>query len=566
MTCRRLGWAVVASALVAPAVPAAAEEGGVVGWVESTRGAPIAGAVISLFGKGIRGGNLVTLADSQGQFVLPALAPGSYTLRAIGTGHQPSAARQVTVLPNRDSLFTVSLTPVGEKATNASATPSADAEAEARREWQWLMRHKRRSVLETAEHTADRADPSSTRLARERPTPAGLDSLGAVEGSVEFVAASTAGTLADSGFGLPGGLGALHLSGRLADGVQWSLGGLVAEHEGRAWRTSAEFVLDPGGGHEIQAGAGYGVGDTRAPLPGGLAPPERTTGAVFARDRWRLSDRVTASAGARYTYLGFLPDSNHADAVVQIELQGTSGTVLRGSISTRSLAPGGDLLTLSTVAASPAITWARLDDNLRPSRTGRVELGVDRHFAGGRLGAHVFDESTRDALLTVFDGATPVVRNAGSSDARGFGLSVGRRFGRVVDGSLTYTYGRAERRPGFAAPAALVGQADFHDLVARLETVIDWSDTRLAAFCRLNSLAERRPSLPGQPRLGGTTTRFDFQVTQGLPFLAPLTRADWEVLVAVRNMFYEASEGGFLDELAVQDPPTRVVGGISVRF
>jgi hypothetical protein len=31
-------------------------------------------------------------------------------------------------------------------------------------------------------------------------------------------------------------------------------------------------------------------------------------------------------------------------------------------------------------------------------------------------------------------------------------------------------------------------------------------------------------------------------------------------------MFYEASQGGFLDELAVQDPPTRVVGGISVRF
>jgi hypothetical protein len=48
--------------------------------------------------------------------------------------------------------------------------------------------------------------------------------------------------------------------------------------------------------------------------------------------------------------------------------------------------------------------------------------------------------------------------------------------------------------------------------------------------------------------------------------MEPLTRADWELLVAVRNMFYEASQAGFLDELAVQDPPTRVVGGISVRF
>jgi hypothetical protein len=51
-----------------------------------------------------------------------------------------------------------------------------------------------------------------------------------------------------------------------------------------------------------------------------------------------------------------------------------------------------------------------------------------------------------------------------------------------------------------------------------------------------------------------------------LPFLQPLTRADSEDLVAVRNMFYEASQGGFQAEFAVQAPPTRVVGGISVRF
>ena len=109
-------------------------------------------------------------------------------------------------------------------------------------------------------------------------------------------------------------------------------------------------------------------------------------------------------------------------------------------------------------------------------------------------------------------------------------------------------------------------EAEFHDLVARLETIIDWSDTRVAALCRLNTLTEDRGAGPAGVLHTSTATRFDFQLTQGLPFLQPLTRADWEVLVAVRNMFYEASQGGFLDELAVQDPPTRVVGGISVRF
>ena len=101
--------------------------------------------------------------------------------------------------------------------------------------------------------------------------------------------------------------------------------------------------------------------------------------------------------------------------------------------------------------------------------------------------------------------------------------------------------------------------------MAKLETVIDWTDTRLAALYRLNALSdERGAGFPGTPTV--TAARFDVQLRQGLPFLQPLTRADWEVLVAVRNMFYEASQAGFLDELAVQDPPTRVVGGISVRF
>ena len=95
-TCRRFRWAMVAT-IFAPAVCAALpadDGGGLVGWVESTRGVPVAGALVSIFGKGIRGGSLVTLADSQGQFVLPSLPPGSYTLRAVGQGHEPSAARE----------------------------------------------------------------------------------------------------------------------------------------------------------------------------------------------------------------------------------------------------------------------------------------------------------------------------------------------------------------------------------------------------------------------------------------------------------------------------------------
>jgi len=567
-SCRRAGWAVLASVIGAPVVCAAPlpDDGGVVGWVESTRGAPVAGAVVSIFGKGIRGGSLIALADAQGQFVLPSLPAGSYTLRAIGSGHQPSAAQSVTVLPDRDALFTLSLTPVDAKAAagESGAAPASEGE----REWRWLVRHKRRSVLETANHaTASEEGAPALSL----PPAPHLAALAPLAGSMELAAMAGSGSPADaSASGVPSGVGSLRLRGQLADGIRWSLGGLIAESEGRAWRTAAEFVLEPGGGHEVEVGAGYGAGNQRPMQTGVLPEPDRVLGAVFLRDRWKLGDRLTATTGARYTYVGFLPDSHHADAVVQVELRGDRRTLVRGSVAARTLTPGGDLLTLSTVAASPAITWARLEEGLRPAHSLRYELGVDRALGPARLGAHVFDETTHDVLLTTFDGTTPVVRNAGTIEARGFGLSLGHRFGSVANGSVTYTFGRGRRSGSMPlladAPVTSFDDPEFHDLVARLETVIDWSDTRVAALCRLSALSDDR----GLGTAGATRTinaaRFDVQLTQGLPFLQPLTRADWEVLVAVRNMFYEASQGGFLDELAVQDPPTRVVGGISVRF
>ncbi len=270
------------------------------------------------------------------------------------------------------------------------------------------------------------------------PAAASLDDA-LLAGSVELAASSGATALsADS-------LGALRLTGRLADGVRWSLGGLIAENEGRAWRMAAQFVIDPGGGHEIDAGAGYGAGDTRTLFASGEPQPDRTTGSVFARDRWQVSDRLTATAGGRYTYVGFLSDSHHADAILQIDFEGSPGTVVRGSVLTRSLMPGGDLLTLSTVAASPAITWARLDGGLRTARTLRYEVGMDHRSGPVHLGAYVFEERTNDILLTTFDGSVPSVRNSG--EARREGL---RHHARPALRRLRERLGHLQLRPGAA--------------------------------------------------------------------------------------------------------------------
>jgi hypothetical protein len=134
-----------------------------------------------------------------------------------------------------------------------------------------------------------------------------------------------------------------------------------------------------------------------------------------------------------------------------------------------------------------------------------------------------------------------------------------------VNGQLTYTFGHAWRgtplepiETSEPVPILSFREGDFHDVVARLETVIEDTDTRVVAFYRLNQLSGTEQ--PARAR------RFDVQLSQGLPFLGAITRADWDVLVAVRNLYYEAGEGAILDEQAVSNPPKRVLGGIAVRF
>jgi hypothetical protein len=558
----------------------AGEGGGVVGWVENNQGAPVAGAVISVFGKGMRGGGLVTLSDSAGWFTLPALPAGSYRLRALGPGHLPAPAREVTVLPDRDSLFTLSLTPIGEKPGPApeSVTADASSDAVALREWRWLLRHKRRSVLEAQSEEpplgATSVAPVGPRLLERA-----VSWLPELAGTVEFVARPA--TLGPETLGLDGtptGLGVLRLQGRLAGGGRWSLGGLVSDRETTTWRMAAEFVLEPGGGHEVQTGAGYGSRYLR-PLVASdevASPDVRNAGALFVKDRWKATDRLTTTVGARYSFIGFLQDSNHLDPLVAVEFLADRHTQVRGAWSAHTLAPGGDLLTLSSGATAPTITLARMDGDLRASRSVHWDLAVDRTLGATKLGAHAFYEDVNDQLVNAYEvaswGRSLHIYNAGSVATRGMGFTVGRHFGEALRGSVTYTYGQSYR-PGSTLGDAFAGrtglavfyrQADFHDVVAHVETFIDWSDTRVAAFYRINTLSGEPDGRGARSALANS--RFDIQLTQGLPFLQPLTRADWEVLLTVRNLFYEASEGGTLDELAVLHPPKRVMGGISIRF
>ncbi len=552
--------------------------GGLVGWVENTQGVPVSGAVVSLFGRGIRGGSLVTLTDSAGQFALPSLPAGSYTLRAIGNGHQPAAARKVTVLPNQESLFTVSLAPEGDPATAAAAASTSSASDDdsgatvSPREWRWLVRHRRRSVLEAGDHSASVAPPVTSAA------PPGPDGrLADLVGRVEFLSAPLVLASGAEAPTLDGGssMGAVKLGGHFDDGGTWNLGGLLAESSTTTWRMAAEFIVKPAEGHELEAGAGFGTRDLRLGTTdveaGGL--DTRSLGAIFVKDNWTASEHLDAALGMRYSFVGFITDHNYLDPFASITVRPDRQTAIRGSVASHTLAPGGDLLTVATLSSSPELALARLDERVRAERAVRIDLSAERNLGRATtVGAFSFYEDVRDQMLNAYgdDARGQVLRisNIGAVLVRGIGLTASRRFGQNVQTSVAYTYGESERDSANLPGLELGGSfhlARFHDVVARVETLIDATDTRLAAYCRLNSLRASEGD-PREARSSLLTTRFDVQLTQGLPFLQSLTRAEWEVLLSVRNLSYETSEAGTLDELAVVRPPNRVLGGVSVRF
>ncbi len=573
--------ALIASALlVSPAFALSeGEGGGLLGWVENTQGVPVAGAVISLFGKGIRGGALVTQSDSTGQFFLPSLPAGSYTLRALGRGHKPAPARTVTVLPHQDSVFTVSLKPEAGQAPGANGeaveTVAESEEDEARRELRWLVRHKRRSILEYVKDEAVTGPDAPTDSAPQSADPGWTAASYGPGLAGTFEVVTTPALIGEDGTvtfaeGMPTSQGVLKLHGQFADLGEWRLGGLVTESENAAWRMAAEFVLTPGGNHQIETGGGYGTRYIR-PLAGealGATLDARSTGSLFAHDTWRMSDSWTASFGTRYSYIGFLQSGNQLDGFATLERAVGQSARVRGSFASKTLAPGGDLLTLSTLATAPVLSLSRVDESLRSERTTRFELGMDRTIGATTVGAFVFREGTRDQLVNIHGGPSAEalrIVNGGSLALEGLGVTFARRFGNAVSGSVAYSFGHATREDGLTrVPGFLADfrEAGYHDVVARVETFIDLTDTRLSAYYRVNSM-----DADGDSRAGAlTNARFDIRLTQGLPFLQPITRADWELLLAVRNLFYEDFEGATLDEMAVIHAPKRLMGGFAVKF
>jgi hypothetical protein len=294
---------------------------------------------------------------------------------------------------------------------------------------------------------------------------------------------------------------------------------------------------------------------------------------------------VKLEFGGRYANYGYLEDQGLLSPRAGIEVRplGDDPLKLRASVSHRESAPGAEEFIPPAIGVwlPPERTFSPVSrrGEFRPERVDHVEVAAERQMAGEIvLGVRAFRQRAEDQIVTVF-GVTAVdeatsnghyrVGSAGDFDATGWGVSVSRTVAEGTRASVDYTRAGAEwngRSPDFWALARVASQvlrrSDIvHDLTATVESVVPVTSTRVFVLYKLNTAV----SAPGFEQASAGGARFDVQVNQALPF--SVARSRWEVLVAVKKMFHDEFDSGSLyDELLVVKAPTRVLGGVTVKF
>jgi hypothetical protein len=567
------------------------------GVIHSERGEPLVGAIVSVFGANLAGGGLITVSDENGYFRISDLPPGFYTLRAYLSGFLPSRSSGIEVSKQEGVIEQVSMSLSPVDPPDNMQRPAAFEEGSEndvpidkgkRRttELKWLLRHGKRNVLhkqgiEAVENEAEERVADGFFVLPDTDFTGELGVLASAdEGLLNFPGA---------GAGLDARLAYARLDIPTGPRHRWEVSAQLMESVMSSWAGRAEFVTEGLMGSRTSAGVSYGnhlYGDLvyyRPPETGLNYPQEighsrEWFGSVFGAHRFELG-RAEIDAGMTYHYYSYLDGSNYAAPHVEVAWSpdDAKSTVLRGYFGYRVLAPGSEDLDLLArmVSADFVGTAEKPQRGLNAEKTMRSQVAVQQRLGDNAIVEfHLFQEEAvaqlvkaymRDQPQTQIGPGRYLVWNQGNYRTRGVGLAVSRRFGSV-DSSVGYRFGLARS----LTPAVANGFADgsdegIHDLTTSLETEIDRTRTRLLAVYRLIS----HPSLlPGQIEEGvhSLDSRFNVQVYQVLPFVG-WDKTQWELMVAIRNLFYQDLENAtFLDELAVIDSPRRVLGGVSVRF
>jgi hypothetical protein len=581
------------------------------GIVQDELGKPLSGAVVSALGST----SAFAVSNEDGRFTFRNLPPGPYLVRAHLQNYVPSRGRVVQVSTDGRSISTIELTRkagitdpsviaagVGLVDQPAAASPPETEERHEPDELAWRLRHLKRSVLKDAETTLAGLDDDDSWLGDS------LSTMSRAVGDSARVASSLFSDLPVNGqvnlltstsFDHPQDL--FSLNGLAPRGVayvsieapgsagDWRMRGTMTQGDLASWIVAGSYVRHQPAAHAYEAGVSYsmqrylgGNGDALVAMRDG----SRNVGAMYAMDNWKITPELQVSYGAKYARYDYLADRGLISPRVTMILQPDSNDSLRvrTTLMHREVAPGAEEFIPPSVGLwlPPERTFSQVSrGSFVPERHDQIELAVDRQFANNVIvGVRAFTEQVDDQVVTVFglslaDFPAKVghyqVGSAGDFGAHGWGVTFTRTVGESLRATVDYTQaqttwrGRSMDSDTLMALVPSVRRADetIHDVTASVESVLAASATRLLVVYKVNTAYAASRAGDMTPNAG---VRFDVQVNQALPFLN-FTNAQWEMLVAVSNLFKEALyENSVYDELMVVRPPKRVLGGVTVRF
>jgi hypothetical protein len=593
---------------------AAVSQGEVRGVILDDGGGPLVGAVVSAVGST----SAFAVTDAKGRFVFRNLPFGPYLVRAHLKGYVSPQARIIQV--DRASLDVAAIALAsGETAEQPprvlaagvgtagidqpAAAGTGDTEID-QSEISWRLRHLKRSVLKDENGLIDLAvaedgagiDDSFLLIGRAMGNSArmatALFSEIPFSGEVNLLTSASFNRPQDlfsSANRMPRGIAFLSLEAPSAGG-DWAVRGALTQGDLASWIIAASYLRNPTASHQFEAGMSYGMQRYLGGNANALAAVvdgARNVGTLYAYDRWTATPQVSVGYGAKYARYDYLSEQNLWSPRAHIVLTPSDNQSfkVRASASRRAMAPGAEeFIPPSTgLWLPPERTFSPLStrSTFTPEHVDHFEVAAERQWIGDVLiGVRAFRQDVDDQIITVFGVTRPgraesnvghyYVTSGGDVSALGWGLSVSRPVGEGIRASIDYTNinaqwsgrGRGEQMLEQVAPSALRRDVErLHDFTTSVESVVPVTATRVYVVYKFNTAFADADGAEGAPAM-----RFDVQLKQALPFLN-FSTAQWEMLVAVRNMFREELlDASVYDELLVVRPPKRVVGGVTVRF
>ena len=378
------------------------------------------------------------------------------------------------------------------------------------------------------------------------------------------------------------------LAAPVGDQADWSMRGALTQGDISSWFVAGAYVTRVPARHRFDLGLSYSTQRYDGGNPAALrdvSDGSRNVGAVYGFDTFTLTPAVAVTYGARFSRYDYLAASSLFSPRVELTLSPGDHFRVNALASSRALAPGAEEF-LPPIEIGlwlpPQRTFSSVVEGrpLQPQRTDHLAVQAERDFGASTVSVRAFRQQVTDQLVTMFGIESPAapraqlghyfVGNTGDVDATGWGAGFRTTLVSRVHGSVEYSqtsarWSRADdgRRTWCWLRRRSPGPTSIGCTTCRPRSR-PTSPKRRPASSSIYRLTNAGPSFGADRTF--SDSRFDVQVHQSLPFM-DFSTARWEMLLAVRNTFHEATvDSSVYDELLVVRPPKRVVGGLTLRF